>query len=1846
MKLKYLNHPGIITCIGLIALTVIAHFYNIGSGKTQPYSAYSQYITAFTSGEISKASPIMVRFVDEMVRPAEVNRETRENPFEFNPYMSGTCKWIDTRTIQFTPTWPLESNTLYKATLTLTDILPGMPDSLELFPFHFRTRNQSFKVAISNAAPMNNESPQWQKIQGTLVASDMEREDKIKSMFTAFHESKELQLKWTHDRENHHFTIDSILRTNETSEVIIKWSDDNKDRKVIAIPALGTFSHINTTKENYPAQCITLEFSDPIKKDQLLDGLIRIADIDSKFSIENNRIYVYPKKRLLGNQTVVVEKAIQNIKGLQLQNRSSVIINFEEDYPELRALGKGTIIPPSASVPFAFEAVNLSAVDVRIIKITEKNIPQFLQINKLDGSAELQRVGIILMNKKISLGKNKNTDLKNWNRHLLDLSKLIQTEPGAIYEVAIGFRKSYSLYNCQDTSAGESADMLSMSSRWDEPSNYDDYYYDNDDYEFDYYGNNEHYDNRDNPCKKSYYRPQKAIVRNVLASNLGLIAKRGSEGTMFVTVTDLLSTTPLSEATIEIFDYQQQLVAKGKTEANGTANIKVNKKPFLLVASLGRQRGYLRIDEGSSLSLSRFDIGGNEYHKGMKGFIYGERDVWRPGDSIYLNFMLEDKLNALPLNHPVVLELYSPKETLVKRVVKTSSLDHLYTFHTNTESDAPTGNYMVKVRAGGALFEKTIKVETIIPNRLKIQLDWTKKDSIEKNKKIEGILSARWLHGASAQNLNADVSVTLRSSPTAFKKYPAYTFDDPSKKFQSETKSVYKGKLNEKGISTISTEINLEASAPGILKAIFKARVFEPGGNFSTDYFSIPFYPYDVYTGIKVPEGASGGMLVTDKDHAVKIVTVDINGDPVSGKKLVVQLYKISWKWWWDSSDEEEFSYNGKMYSQPFKTDSLITRKGQAVWNLKVKAPDWGRYLIRVTEEGGHSTGKIVYIDWPGWRGRGEEDNPEGAKMLVFSSEKEVYAVGENITLNIPTGFAGRALLSLESGTKVIGSYWIAAQKGTTQFKFPATKNMAPNVYAHITLLQPHAQTSNDLPMRMYGIIPIKVEDPATHLRPVITMPDQLRPEQMARISISEQEGKPMTYTIAVVDEGLLDLTRYHTPDVWTNFNERQTLDVKTWDLFDDVAGADATKIKNLLSIGGDGNRGPLEGAKANRFKPVVIFMGPFHINGGEKRTHLLKIPNYVGSVRAMVIAGYKGSYGNSEKSVQVKKPIMVLGTLPRVLSPNENFKFPVTLFAMDKNIKNVSVDLEINGLIISEGNKLQQANFSEPGEKLISFPLKVSAGIGLAKIKVTAKCGKEVAVYATEVEVRNPNPEIKNIYGGVLEGGQSRKDAFDPAGMKGTNNTTIEVSSIPPINLGTRLNYLIRYPYGCVEQTTSSVFPQLYLSKLLNLSKERKNEIDENIRSGISRLKNFQIVSGGLSYWPGGYEANEWGTCYAGHFMLEAELAGYILPFGFKEKWILYQKNLAREGGEGDELTQAYRLYLLALAKAAELGAMNRMRMEKIESVPAAWYLAAAYHLAGQPEIAKKISENIPLTVAKYKELSNTFGSNERDKAIILQSLSIIGEKAKAAPLMKDLSNILNSDQYMNTQATSYALVSIAKYIGKQEPSARMHFSYRLKDGKWKEVTSASPIWQHTFVNNEKETVEIKNLTIGILFTKIIARGIPEAGDQTDARHDLGMEVVYRSMDGKKMDPSMIMQGTDFMAEVTLTNPGSRGLYKQMSLSQIFPSGWEIHNSRMDVTGQIPSGNIPNYQDIRDDRVNIFYDLKAGEQKKFIILLNASYEGRFYLPTVYAEAMYDNTINGRKHGQWVEVKSNKNLIP
>ena len=1832
-----------------------------------PSAEYAPYVNAYTGGVISQNSTIRIELTHEQPM-VDLNNELKENPFSFSPSLKGKAYWVSNNTIEFVPEeGTLKPGSLYECTFQLGKFVE-VDKKLKEFNFSFRVQERNFTLSIE-PLPITDAQPDEINIKGEICFSDIVKKEEVEKILTAKdgnNKSYPVEIKPTDNLTRYQFCINQVPRDTEDYQLTITANGspariDQTQSEEVLIPAKDSFRFLSATRIDEPENGIEVVFSAPLSDTQDLKGLIEIPELSSSvFQIKENRVFIYFEANQLSKLTLNIHEGVKSSQGKTLGTSHSISFSEINLKPQVEMLTTAAILPDSKSLIIPFRAVNLYAVDLSVIRIFENNVLMFMQTNSLASANELRRSGRLVYKKTLWLGKDTSKDIHNWENYSIDLAGLIRQEPGAIYRVILSFRQEYSAYPCggvdnQDIKFADnntpdglmkvSGSALSEADEavWDTPEAY--YYYNGGTMDWSVY----RWKERDNPCHPSYYmNSDRAAACNVFASNLGMIVKRNSLNKLWIAVSNILDTNPVGKAQVTVYNFQLQPIEKGETNGEGFVEISSKGTPFIVVAEAEKQKAYVRVVDGEEQSVSRFDVGGKEIQKGLKGFIYGERGVWRPGDTLHISFILEDREKRIPDKHPVALEIYNPKGQFYTKMISTQGMNGFYTFDVPTQAGDPTGLWNAYIKVGGTTFHKGLRIETIKPNRLKINLTLPKiLQSTDKNVTVP--LTSAWLTGATASKLKAKVEMSLSKVNTQFKNYGQYIFNDPATDFTTIKTDVFDGILNAEGKAGVTLKDPAATNAPGMLNATFTTRVFEPGGDASIYTQSIPFSPFVSYVGINLNQ-PKGKYIETDKDHVFDIVTVNSQGQPVNRSNLEYKIYRISWSWWWENSEESFGTYINNSSITPVASGKLQTSGGKTTFKFRVDYPSWGRYLVYVKDkDSGHATGGTIYVDWPESRGRSNKTDPSGIKMLTFSLDKDSYEIGETATAIIPAAAGGRALVSIENGSSVLHREWIeVTNEGDTKYTFEITPEMTPNVYLHISLLQPHAQTINDLPIRMYGIAPVFVTNRQTVLQPQIQMPEVLRPETDFNVTVSEKSGKPMTYTLAIVDDGLLDLTNFKTPDPWNEIYSREALGIRTWDMYDNVLGASAGAYSSLFSVGGDATLKPAD-AKANRFKPVVKFIGPFYLEKGRQQTHTLKLPMYVGSVRAMVVAGQDGAYGNAEKTAFVRTPLMLLSTLPRVLSIQEEITVPVNVFAMEKQVKNVTVSLQASGGGVQiEGSLQQSLTFNRPGDQLVFFTLKTGNKTGKATIKLTASGGGQQTKETIEIEVRNPNPIVTLRSSEWIETGQNKELSYQLGSLSANNQIKLEVSRIPSVDISRRFDFLYNYQHHCTEQLTSKALPLLFIAQFKTIDTREAEKIKANVQEAIRQIYARQLPNGGFVYWPGNAVADEWISSYTGMFLTLAQEKGYAVHANVLNKWKRFQRAAAqnwRMPQEANnwqqwqsELQQAFRLYTLALAGAPEYGAMNRMKEQPGLSIQAKWRLAAAYALTGKMKPAEELVYNAETTVIPYSSMNQIYGSSDRDEAMILETLLLMNRERDALQQAKVVSKNLSQENWFSTQSTAFALMAMGRLAEKL--SGSLDFTWTWNGKQQPAVKSAKAVFEKEISTSPKSgTVAVKNQGKGALSVDLITR-TQLLNDTLPAISDnLRMDIRYASMDGKPMSVNDIRQGTDFTAIASISNTSGTTDYTNLALTHIIPSGWEVYNERMTVPEAEPqettdsSGNVSGqytYQDIRDDRVLTYFNLRRGETKIFTIRLQATYAGNFILPAVQCEAMYDVNVQAR----------------
>ncbi|MEX1189675.1 MAG: MG2 domain-containing protein [Bacteroidia bacterium] len=1820
------------------------------------------YIQAYTGGIISTTSSIKIQLTQAAKIALAINDVVDNDLFQFEPSLNGKVKWLDSETVEFLPDAPLNMDEIYNAKFNLGKV-SETPSSLQNFEFSFKTIRQSAKLLVDFLQTDASNSSQ-QYLTGSIQTADLVDSEVIKECLSARQGTTQLNISWEKDvTPNHYqFTILGIQRSSVLSDIHVNFSgkpiniEEEFNEKIEVVPS-GVFQ-INSMRMMPGKDAIMeIHFSDPLNNTQLLQGLVKVYGTDKPDAVADGQVIrIFFPNNQTDQYTVELFPGIQSSAGKLLSEGKLFKSSKPSPNPDVRFPNNGSILPQTKGLNIPFEAIHLNKVDVKIIRILEDNIPRFLSSNQLQGNSGLRQTGKIVAVTTIDLKRPVLTKRGDYSGYSLNLDEIVKTEPGAIYRVELSYKHEYADLACLDnaTSLEElkpNPDFrkLNQNSYY----GYDDWY-EEEDYDYDYSYN---WRQRENPCDPSFYRYGRTAVSNFLATSIGLMAKEGKDDSWHFYTSNIIDGNQISNVQLNVLDYQLQPIATLTTDKDGYAQLSgdLNDTPFMVTASLGDQKSYLKLIRGEMRPVGSFDVSGESINEGIKAFLYTERGVWRPGDTVFLNSIIESQSEAMAAANqpPLVLSVFNSRGQKIHKEIKPYLKDKsLYGFSFNTQAGSPTGVYRAVLEFGSATFVKYLRVETIQPNRLKMALKFPDDIIRNSNSNIPIQINSSWLHGSPAAGLRANVTASLSDVTTEFKGFQGYAFDDITNSQFHDEITLYDNKLDANGYGEFLPLITDSRQFKGKLNANFTVRVFEPGGLFSIDRFSMPWLPYSTFVGFKIPQGDSyNGALSVDKDHKVSIAAISDREKPVAGRNIRVSVYKLETQWWWQVNSIRINDYYSSGYSKSFIEDIVSTdANGKASYTLNFQPDEFGAYLMRICDmDGNHCASEVFAV-------AGDSFNPEGetetknSKELSLSSDKEEYSTGDNIVLSFPSPAGGKAHISIEDGLGIIEQRWVETKAGNTELILKSNLSYAPNVYAHVTVLQPH-KNENDLPLRMYGILRLNVTNPDTKLEPQITCANVFKPEDISSIQVSEKQGKAMEYTLAVVDEGLLGLTRFETPDPWKAMNATEALGINTWDLYDDVIGRYSGMIESEIRIGGGGDAGPAEdNARANRFIPMVRHLGPFKLKAGEKVNHKISIPAYYGSVRVMLVAtATKNAWGHAEKSVQVKKPLMLLSTLPRVLSPQEEINLPVSVFALDPSIKNVQVSIKANGMFRINSGSTQTVQFKTPGDALAHFKVQVLNKTGIGKITIQAKSGNQTAISETEIDIRSPNPLITQSEDVILASGESWEKNIECFGMPGTCTASIELSGMPSIDLTSRLNYLTSYPYGCVEQLTSSVFPQVYLTRLLDLNEKDQKKTVAQIKAAISKLALYQNSVGAFSYWPGNSSSDDWASSYTGHFLLEAKLAGYSVNSDMLSSWKRYQNSNAdlwkpivkinKNTFKDDGLLQSYRLYTLALASVPNYGAMNRLKEYPNLSREGAGILAAAYAQSGQREAALTL-----LYQAESKSSGNysywrSYGDPQRDKAVRLWVMAKLKLRKEAMVLAREIAQDLNSSGWYSTQTTSWCLLAMSEFYTNR--AAQRIDATITQNGKTERIfTNKSIIKNKVDLDGKSaQLMKLSNPNKSELFVKLIKSGIPGTDRIVDA-YSSGMtfKVRFTKASGEAVDITRIPQGTDVEIEVMVSNPTNGKAREDMALNMMMASGWEIENNRVSGMEASVSSDSYTYQDIRDDRVLTYFSLRPAQTKSFRFRFNASYEGRYYLPVWTCEAMYDHSFSAGTSSRWIEI--------
>ncbi len=1319
----------------------------------------------------------------------------------------------------------------------------------------------------------------------------------------------------------------------------------------------------------------------------------------------------------------------------------------------------------------------------------------------------------------------------------------------------------------------------------------------------------------------------------VLVTDIGIVLKKAAHEVL-VWAASLKDAAPIPGAAVKVFSKTNQLIVEGTTYENGLMHFKEldfgkDREPFAVVVSKDSDLSFLEID-ANAIAETDFDSQGRLYlSAGYEGYVYSDRGVYRPGERVHLRTIVRAPGVKTPESFPVVFNIVLPDGKKFKE--QSAVLDRFGS--ADLALDLPdyalTGEYKVELKVPGnekSVGEAKFNVEEFVPDSLKVAVTmpaqrFKKEDVIPLN------VAVAQNFGTPAAGREVKVSYRLEAEPFEAKDYKGFSFADDTRAFNFKREYLEVQKTGEDGHAAFEIklkDVGLPASA---LQMSAEVTAMEVGGRGSTVYQtrSVDVYPY--YIGVKK---AFEGDAQLGQEVKLDYIALTPDGKKALDAPVSAQVCRIIWNnmvkkdehgsWKWITESREECA--------PPKI--LIPKEGAGSFSFV--STDTGDHLVRFKGgKDGHQAAVKLFVEGPGITGWSKE-RPD---RIELTTDKPSYVMGDTAKLTIKAPFAGKGLLTCATD-KIFLSKTIDVGITAQEEVVPITDDFSPNAYCALTVIRSITAEKEWSSHRGYGLVPIILNTDAHNTPVTIQAPATARPHETVTMDIEAPAGKPMGFSVALVDEAILRLTNYQVPDAYKFFYGKRANGVLTSDIYSKLMPEfDQAKVTADSSPSGDRsayNPKNFNPISAKRIKSVALYQSQI-ITDEQGKAHVqFEMPEFNGELKWMVIGAGDSDFASKSQAMKVVEPLVINPFLPRFLSMNDTFNVPVSISNMTKSGGAVNVTLEASDGFTFLSEKSQSITIDVNKEGVVNFTLKAPSAPQKSFIKLTAVLGTETVTRTIELSVRPP-VSWTSLHGVLEIPAESKGSILIPDGwLAGTARTKLIVSAMPTLKLSGGLKYLLKYPYGCIEQTTSSVYPLLYLRDLASTVDTKLYSapmIAQYIHAGIERIVSMQTFSGGFAMWQGEKEAYPFGSVYATDFLIEADKAGYPVPSFAKILALSYLESSLTRSDEANTLDlKAYTVYVLAKSGRVNASWIRRLQQKSSEMTgESRFYLAAALALMGDSKsVTAILGEGFPEQNID-RDKAGMLSSKVRQDAVALSIFMDLDPQNAIVPvLVARIEGAMKDDQWASTQENAQALIALgkyARYFAKED----IDFTGSIKLGDAVRTFNSRTLLEIFDMDLAGKSLEVAVAGKGKAYAYWTSEGVPL--DPQAKEIDSGMKVRRSFLDreGKAVDLKTIKQGDALIVDLSIEGAGG---IKNIVLEDLLPAGFEIENPRLKNSQHLdidPADLIdPVHLDIRDDRLVLFLDVDK-DTVHYRYIVRAVTKGDFILPAVKAEAMYDPSI-------------------
>lgn len=1340
----------------------------------------------------------------------------------------------------------------------------------------------------------------------------------------------------------------------------------------------------------------------------------------------------------------------------------------------------------------------------------------------------------------------------------------------------------------------------------------------------------------------------------ISVSDIGLLA-RASADEVIVFANSIKEAKPMAGITVNVVSTNNQILFSGITNGDGVAKFTGLQEKFpnfntgMITAKAGGDFNYMLLSD-ARVELSRFETGGyRDNPGGYMCFIYGDREIYRPGDSVFVNSIVRSKdwkpASGLPVKMKLVLPNGREFTTLRKTTDSQGSCESKFAI----PSGGVTGQYTLELYSGNdvLLSSKSINIEEFVPDRISVKINVNKKEfTIQDSIKLNAV--ATNLFGPPAANRNYEVQLNLNRTTFDPDKFSDYNFTINGADKIGFPAVIREGKTGADGSINEFFEINPSYKETGKLSGKIYATVFDETGRPVNRITNFNVYTQNTFLGIKSNDYYSG----IGKPIQFNLVALNVAGNQITANAQL-EIVKINY----NNVLEKTYGENYHFVSQ--RSEKVLQKRQISFAGKILSVPftpnESGEYSLRLYNQGSERYVEQTFYAY-GWGATNSGAfavNTEGT--IDITKDKEVYNPGDKAKLLFKTPFNGNLLVTIERNN-VMEYHYLKTDKKTAEYTLNITDQHLPNVYVTATLFR--ALDDGAIPLTVaHGVAPIMVEKPSTKLPVQITVAEKSRSNTSQVITVKTKASSDVKVTIAVVDEGILQLRNTKTPDPHNYFYQKRALENEAYDVYPYLLPD--LKLKRS-STGGDGfdlskRVNPITN---KRIKLVAKWSGILKTNAAGIATYKMNIPSFSGDLRVMAVAYENTNFGSAEAHVKVADPIVISSSLPRFVAPGDTLVVPVTFNNTLNNVQKIEPSIIANGGIKIVGKSSDVISIPANSEQRVTFKLVAPTIIGAASIKVNAKNSNETFNETTDITIRPAaSLQVRNGSGTIKGGSQGSIDLatdFIPS----TTENKLVISKSPVVSFADQLSYLLDYPHGCAEQTISIAFPQLYYTDLAKVITNKPGyaiNVGSNVQAAIGKLQSLQTYNGTIATWQGDNSENWWTSIYCAHFFSEANKLGYSVNqksmdklFDFLSTKVKLKNSETLYYYDGSSILKNrfipskeifYSLYVLALNGKSDRATMNYYKSNfKDLAIDSKYLLACSYLLIND---RKSYNELLPKSfVGENSAQSNggNFYSYIRDESLSLNALITVDpNQIQVAEMANRLSKEIRSQKWMNTQERAFSFLALGKFM-KMNNVGNVSASIAINNGN-KYTFNGSDLIIDKNITNAK--VSISTEGSGNLYYFYTSKGISSNGKYLQEDENFKVRKKFLNRFGKEIIGNTFNQNDLVVVKITLENQ-ARNSIENIVVTDMLPAGFEIENPRISAIPElewIKDNSDVQYMDIRDDRINLYTEI-GTKPKYFYYVVRAVNTGNFTLGPVSADAMYDGSYHSTNGAGRIKIVS------